>query len=253
MFLCIFVVSPTPANSQPSAISSSLLSDLEGLSLSNISTTMQVCVCSRNTYDISSSVCWESIVFVWPTLTGAQGELKWTSLPRGTFLPKTPSIDLSCLLIFITSQDSATALPVSCISYSLSSSPGCLLLFGTLELYFCVSSGSPASLFLPLISLSSCLSPSIAPCQVLCPSCLCVVYIWWVTFLSVTAPFSPRGVFSVSPPPPGEKLPGRFCSFGCLPCLFCVIAPVIIHNRQSFFFSAFTYFVFAVISFLESI
>lgn len=86
--------------------------------------------------------------------------------------------------------------------------PGCLLLFRTLELYFCGSSGSPASLFLPLISLSSCLSPSIAPCQVLCPSRLCVVYIWWVTFLSVTAPFSPRGVssvFSVSPPP------GRNC------------------------------------------
>ncbi|XP_003965432.2 AP-3 complex subunit beta-1 isoform X2 [Takifugu rubripes] len=34
--------SPTPANSQPSAISSSLFSDLEGLSMSNVSTTMQV-------------------------------------------------------------------------------------------------------------------------------------------------------------------------------------------------------------------
>lgn len=122
--------------------------------------------------------------------------------------------------------------------------PGCLLLFRTLELYFCGSSGSPASLFLPLISLSSCLSPSIAPCQVLCPSCLCVVYIWWVTFLNVTAPFSPRGVsgvFSVSPPP-WEKLPGRFCSFWlCLLCLFCVIAPVIINNWQSFFFSIYIF------------
>ncbi|TNM92171.1 hypothetical protein fugu_019183 [Takifugu bimaculatus] len=34
--------SPTPANSQPSAISSSLFSDLEGLSMSNVSTTVQV-------------------------------------------------------------------------------------------------------------------------------------------------------------------------------------------------------------------
>ncbi|TWW66294.1 AP-3 complex subunit beta-1 [Takifugu flavidus] len=33
--------SPTPANSQPSAISSSLFSDLEGLSMSNVSTTVQ--------------------------------------------------------------------------------------------------------------------------------------------------------------------------------------------------------------------
>lgn len=49
--------------------------------------------------------------------------VKWASLPCDTFLPQTTSIDLSCLLIFIASQDSTTALRVSCISYSLSSSP----------------------------------------------------------------------------------------------------------------------------------
>lgn len=116
--------------------------------------------------------------------------------------------------------------------------PGCLLLFRTLELYFCGSSGSPASLFLPLISLSCCLSPSIAPCQVLCPSCLCVVYIWWVTFLSVTAPFSPRGVsgvFSVSPPP-REKLPGRFCSFWLFAVSMLCYCSCYYSQLQSFFF-----------------
>lgn len=134
--------------------------------------------------------------------------------------------------------------------------PGCLLLFHTLELYFCVSSGSPASLFLPLISLSSCLSPSIAPCQILCPSCLCVVDIWWLTFLSVTAPFSPRGVSSSTClcifylTPPREKTSRPFLLFWlCLLCLFCVNALVIFHNWQyCFSYSAFTLFFFAFCS-----
>lgn len=72
-------------------------------------------------------MCVESQLFLaawhWQKSAAATEMAKWASLPCGTFLPQTPSIDLSCLLIFIASQDSTTALPVSCISYSLSSSP----------------------------------------------------------------------------------------------------------------------------------
>lgn len=104
------------------------------------------------------------------------------------------------LLIFIASQRGTTAVPVSCISYSLSSPPACLLLLHTLELYFCVSSISPPTPLFPrsltLLSLSSSLSPSISLCQMLRPLCLCVVYIWWLTFPGVTAPFSPQCVSS---------------------------------------------------------
>lgn len=59
------------------------------------------------------------------------GEMSLLVLPCGTFLLQTPTIDLFCLLIFIASQDGCTALPVSCISYSLS--------FSTLAVFFSFS------------------------------------------------------------------------------------------------------------------
>lgn len=106
--------------------------------------------------------------------------------------------------------------------------PGCLLLFRTLELYFCGSSGSPASLFLPLISLS-CHLPSL-PVRFCVPrvSALCISDGWpflvW-RLLSLLPVYSP-------PPPLRKKLQFWLCFL----CLFCVIAPVIIHNWPSFFF-----------------
>lgn len=88
------LVSPAPTNApKPSVLSQSLLSDLEGLSLSNISSTVQVSVCAcvhaciRCTQaDISSiNVCWESVVPFCLTLTVQQssiwdGEMSLTPL-----------------------------------------------------------------------------------------------------------------------------------------------------------------------------
>lgn len=75
----------------------------------------------------------------------------------------------------------------------------CLLHFHTLDLYFSLVSESipslslalPRSLSLPYFSPPP-VSPSISLCQMLCPLCPHVVYIWWLTFPSVTAPFSPQ-------------------------------------------------------------
>lgn len=147
--------------------------------------------------------------------SGAACEMvKWASLPCGTFLPRMPPVDLSCRLIFIASRDRTTAPPVSCISYSLSLSPSpSSALPHPWTLFLRLIYKSTRSLSLPPSpSLPSSLSPSISPCQVLCPSCLAGVYIWWLTFPSVTAPFSPRCasgsarlciVYLVSPP--GEE------------------------------------------------
>lgn len=131
------------------------------------------------------------------------------SLPCATFLLQTPTIDLFCLLIFIASQRGTTALPVSCISYSLSFSPSPSFARPHPWTLFLRPSISPPAVFLSPLSLSSSLSPSISLCQMLRPLCLGVVYIWWLTFPSVTAPFSPRCVsdsarlfilYLVSPP-----------------------------------------------------
>lgn len=132
------LVSPAPTNApKPSVLSQSLLSDLEGLSLSNISSTVQVsvCVCARvcmrvldaHRLTFPPSMCVESQSFLsvwhWQYSRAAYEMVKWASLPCGTFLLQTPTIDLFCLVIFIASQDGPTALVVSCISYSLSFSP----------------------------------------------------------------------------------------------------------------------------------
>lgn len=179
-----------------------------------------VCVCVSHRDDISSvKLCVESRLFLCRSGRAASEMVKWASLPRGTFLPPTATIDLFCLLIFIAGQDGATALPVSCISYSLSLSPS---VFHTLELYFCVSSISPPPAF-----VSPSLSPSISLCQMLCPSCLRVVYIWWLTFPRVTAPFSPQCASASARLcifylvfPPGREMSRPF--FLLLLCLFCV-------------------------------
>lgn len=72
-------------------------------------------------------MCVESQSFLsvwhWQYSRAAYEMVKWASLPCGTFLLQTPTIDLFCLVIFIASQDGPTALVVSCISYSLSFSP----------------------------------------------------------------------------------------------------------------------------------
>lgn len=201
------LVSPAPTNApKPSVLSQSLLSDLEGLSLSNISSAVQVsvcvCVCVRvldaHRLTFPPSMCVESQSFLsvwhWQYSRAAYEMVKWASLPCGTFLLQTPTIDLFCLVIFIASQDGPTALAVSCISYSLSFSP---------SLSFALP--HPWSLFLshlwvhplslsPLFLSPPPVSPSISLCQMLCPLCPHVVYIWWLTFPSVTAPFSPQYV-----------------------------------------------------------
>lgn len=232
-------------NSKPPAISSSLLSDLEGLSLSNISTAIQVhaftCVCSSNTYDISSAnVCWESIVCVWLKLTGVHGGL-WVGeisfSPRGIFLPQMPCIDLYCLLIFITSQDSTTALPVSCISYSLSSSPWlsfALSHLWTLFLRLIWKSGLSLSHISLLLSVTFHRSLS----DVVSLVSLCCVYLMVDlsscdgSFLSSRCEQPCVSVFSIStaptPTPPGKM--SRSFLWLCLVCIFCDNTSVIIYN-----------------------
>lgn len=163
------------------------------------------CVCIRETQvGVSSSMCVESqlllSVWHWQYSRAAYEVLKWASLPCGTFLLQMPTIDLLCLLIFIASQEGTTALPISCIFYSLSFPPWLsFALPHPWTLFLClIYKSAHASLppSLALLSLSSSLSPSISLCQMLRPLCLCVVYIWWLTFPSVTAPFSPQYVSS---------------------------------------------------------
>lgn len=74
-------VSPAPVNNTPKSafVSSSLLSDLEGLSLSNVSPTIQVsaplCVCNTSTPNAISSICVEGpsfhSVWRWQNIRGA--------------------------------------------------------------------------------------------------------------------------------------------------------------------------------------
>lgn len=221
-------------------LSSSLLSDLEGLSLSNVSSAMQVsilvCVCIRNPQDdiASINVCWESIVPVWLTLTEQQsniwdGEMSLSPLwnissSDATYWPFLPSY------IYSQSGQYNCSLPVSCISYSLSFSPSLsFALPHPWTLFLCLIYKSTHSVSLPPLSLISllllCHLPSL--CQMLCPLCLGVVYIWWLTFPSVTAPFSPQYVSGSAflcifylVFPPGGKMSRPF--FLLLLCLLCV-------------------------------
>lgn len=206
-------VSPAPTNTpKPSVFSPSLLSDLEGLSLSNVSSAIQVsvhvcvcdvCVLETHRLPFPASVCVGSQSFLslwyWLYSRAAYEMVKWASLPCGTFLLQTPTIDLFCLVIFIASQDGTTALTVSCTSYSLSFSPSLsFALPHPWTLFLCLISWVHPLRFSPPLSLSPLspppLSPSISLCQMLRPLCLHVVYIWWLTFPSVTAPFSPQYV-----------------------------------------------------------
>lgn len=92
----------------------------------------------------------------WQNSGAAYEMVKWASLPCGTFLLQTPTIDLFCLLIFIASQDGATALPVSCISYSLSFSPWLsFALPHPWTLFLCLIYESTHSISLPPLSLIS--------------------------------------------------------------------------------------------------
>lgn len=88
--------------------------------------------------------------------TAAYVRAKWASLPCGTFLLQTPTIDLFCLSIFIAVQQ-LCPFPVSLYILSFSTID-VFLFFHTLELYFCVSSISPTALILP----SLCHPPSLS-------------------------------------------------------------------------------------------
>lgn len=182
-------VCPAPTNTQKSSvISPSLLSDLEGLSLSNVSSTMQVSVVWSahtriHTYDISCvpRVDHSPLLTLTEEWSAVFEMVKWASLPCGTFLPQTPSIDLSCLLIFMASQDCPTALPVSCISYSLSSSPSPpSALPHPWTPFLRLASESTRSASLPLISpLPVCHLPSLSVrCCVPRVSLLCISDVW---------------------------------------------------------------------------
>lgn len=151
-----------------------------------------------------------------------------------------PSIDLYCLLIFITSQDSTTALPVSCISYSLSSSPW--LSFALLH---------PWTLFLRLIWKSS-LSLSLSHISLLSVTfhrslsdvvslvSLCCVYLMVDlssrdgSFLSSRCEQLCASVCFLSRPPPREKCPDHFSDYIC--CVYFVITLFLLFAIGKIFF-----------------
>lgn len=159
--------------------------------------------------------------------------VKWASLPCGTYLPQTPTIDLFCLLIFIASQDSTTALPVSCISYSLSFSPSLsFALPHPWTLFLCLIYKSTHSLSLPLspsyLSPPLCHLPSLSVrCCVPSVSVLCISDGWpflvWrlLSLLSVWAALRVC-VFCILSSR-GRQMSRPF--FLLLLCLFCVSQP----------------------------
>lgn len=182
------------------------------------------------------SMCVESQLFLsvwhWQNSRAVYEMVKWASLPRGTFLLQTPTIDLFCLLIFIASQDGTTALPVSCISYSLSFSPWLsFALPHPWTLFLCLIYKSTHSVSLPLslsyLSPPLCHLPSLSVrCCVLCVSVLCISDGWpflvWrlLSLLSTWAALHVQCILYLVLSSPGRKMSRPF--FLLLLYLFCV-------------------------------